>query len=120
MVLHQSLLVEVGHDSTPDPQSQKWQILSHKCILDIKQRIASLYFMITEKLGNKENTKTDLYRFPWEMRNRQELLRKLGLWGVERRTKMEKEKRRKGGGEHEEMGWLRWEKEKEKARKEIS
>ena len=49
-----------------DPQRQTWYVLTHKWILDINQRITSLHFITSEKLGNKDNPKRDIHEFPWE------------------------------------------------------
>ena len=63
MELKKNILSEL---SQPRPRIQTWYILTHKWILDIKQRVTSLYSMSREKLGKKENPKRDIHGSPWE------------------------------------------------------
>ena len=39
-----------------DPERQTWYVLTHKWILDIKQKITILQFINSEKLGSKDDT----------------------------------------------------------------
>ena len=41
----------------PDPERQTWYVLTHKWVLDIKQRITSLQSMTSEKLSNIKTLK---------------------------------------------------------------
>ena len=45
----------------PDSERQKWNDLTHKCILDVKQKITKLQSSAIEKLGNKEAPKWDAW-----------------------------------------------------------
>ena len=46
-------------------QKDKHSMYSLTSGLNVKQRIARLYSMIPEKLGNKENPKRDIHGSPW-------------------------------------------------------
>ena len=67
---------------------QKGQyVLTHKWLLDLKQRKTSLQSTTSEKLDNKEDPSMDL--------NRKERKSKLGSWGSQERV--EEESRREEG-----------------------
>ena len=48
----------------PDPERQTQYGLTHKWILDVKQRIIGLQPTAPEKLGNKKDPKRDTHRLP--------------------------------------------------------
>ena len=58
--------MELGKQGNPDPDRQRQYVLTHKWVLDIKQRKTSLESMIPEKTGNKENPKRDIHKSLWE------------------------------------------------------
>ena len=53
-------------NSNPDTEKLAWHVLTFKWILDIKQRITSQLSTTPKNLGNKENPKRDIHRYPWE------------------------------------------------------
>ena len=47
--------------SNPDPERQLLYVLTHKWLLDIKQKKTSLQFTIPENVDNKEHPKRDVH-----------------------------------------------------------
>ena len=53
-----------------DPERQTQYVLTHKWILDVKQRITRLQSTVPEKLGSKEDSKSDMLYFSFSLGRR--------------------------------------------------
>ena len=99
MQMHVTRKKNILNEVTQTQKKKTFYILTHKWLLDVKQRITRLEPTTPEKLVNKENPKKDIHGFPQGRGNRQVILRKWGAcrmcaggWGESTR------KSKKGGG----------------------
>ena len=91
----------------PVPKRQTWYVLTHIWILNIEQRITILQSTPPEKLGNKEDSKRDIYAPQKKMqgtRTTEKIGSKKGMWREVR--EWEGQKRRSEEDRREQKVWV--------------